>query len=186
MKQAVLSLSGGMDSSTVLLHLLAKGYEVTALSFDYGQNHLIEILLPIQESSNGSILGLIDGYEFVGFRGLASHGAAIGIAIGLILFQRKYKLDELTPEQKKKVNTQNFRRFIVFCAFFAATRDILAAVTLTIIFVLFVSEAFTDTEDMKNKKKKKITTTDIQNELNGLINKVKMMELDKGENEINK
>ena len=43
MKQAVLSLSGGMDSSTVLLHLLAKGYEVTALSFDYGQKHNIEL-----------------------------------------------------------------------------------------------------------------------------------------------
>ena len=42
-KQAVLSLSGGMDSSTVLLHLLAKGYEVTALSFDYGQKHNIEL-----------------------------------------------------------------------------------------------------------------------------------------------
>ena len=43
MKQAVLSLSGGMDSSTVLLHLLAKGYEVTALSFDYGQKHSVEL-----------------------------------------------------------------------------------------------------------------------------------------------
>ena len=65
--------------------------EVFFYNWGYFQNHLIEILLPIQESSNGSILGLIDGYEFVGFRGLASHGAAIGIAIGLILFQRKYK-----------------------------------------------------------------------------------------------
>ena len=43
MKQAVLSLSGGMDSSTVLLYLLEKGYEVTALSFDYGQKHNIEL-----------------------------------------------------------------------------------------------------------------------------------------------
>ena len=43
MKQAVLSLSGGMDSSTVLLHLLEKGYEVTALSFDYGQKHSVEL-----------------------------------------------------------------------------------------------------------------------------------------------
>ena len=43
MKQAVLSLSGGMDSSTLLLHLLAHGYEVTALSFDYGQKHKIEL-----------------------------------------------------------------------------------------------------------------------------------------------
>ena len=42
-KQAVLSLSGGMDSSTVLLHLLAHDYEVTALSFDYGQKHNIEL-----------------------------------------------------------------------------------------------------------------------------------------------
>jgi 7-cyano-7-deazaguanine synthase len=42
-KQAVLSLSGGMDSSTLLLHLLADGYEVTCLSFDYGQKHNIEL-----------------------------------------------------------------------------------------------------------------------------------------------
>ena len=42
-KQAVLSLSGGMDSSTLLLHLLASGYEVTALSFDYGQKHRVEL-----------------------------------------------------------------------------------------------------------------------------------------------
>ena len=42
-KQAVLSLSGGMDSSTVLLHLLAEGYEVTAVAFDYGQKHKIEL-----------------------------------------------------------------------------------------------------------------------------------------------
>ena len=42
-KQAVLSLSGGMDSSTLLLHLLANDYEVTCLSFDYGQKHSVEL-----------------------------------------------------------------------------------------------------------------------------------------------
>lgn len=42
-KQAVLALSGGMDSSTLLLHLLANNYEVTALSFDYGQKHRVEL-----------------------------------------------------------------------------------------------------------------------------------------------
>jgi 7-cyano-7-deazaguanine synthase len=42
-KYAVLSLSGGMDSSTLLLHLLAHNYEVTALSFDYGQKHRVEL-----------------------------------------------------------------------------------------------------------------------------------------------
>jgi 7-cyano-7-deazaguanine synthase len=43
LRYAVLSLSGGMDSSTLLLHLLANGYEVCALSFDYGQKHNIEL-----------------------------------------------------------------------------------------------------------------------------------------------
>lgn len=42
-KRAVLSLSGGLDSSTLLLHLLANDYQVTALSFDYGQKHRIEL-----------------------------------------------------------------------------------------------------------------------------------------------
>jgi len=43
MKKAVLSLSGGMDSSSLLLHLLANGYEVTALGFNYGQKHKVEL-----------------------------------------------------------------------------------------------------------------------------------------------
>jgi len=43
MKKAVLSLSGGMDSTCLLIHLLSKGFEVKAYSFDYGQRHRIEI-----------------------------------------------------------------------------------------------------------------------------------------------
>ena len=42
-KFAVLSLSGGMDSSTLLLHLLSQKYHVTCLSFDYGQKHKVEL-----------------------------------------------------------------------------------------------------------------------------------------------
>lgn len=58
----------------------------------YYKNHLAEILLPIRESDSGSLLfGLIDGYEFTGFTGLASHGAIIGIIISTYLFTRKHK-----------------------------------------------------------------------------------------------
>jgi 7-cyano-7-deazaguanine synthase len=42
-KYAVLSLSGGMDSSTLLLHLLQEDFNVTCLSFDYGQKHKVEL-----------------------------------------------------------------------------------------------------------------------------------------------
>lgn len=42
-KRAVISLSGGMDSSSLLLNLLANDYEVKVLSVDYGQKHKIEL-----------------------------------------------------------------------------------------------------------------------------------------------
>jgi len=40
---SVMALSGGMDSTGLLMHLLAEGNEVHALSYDYGQKHSIEI-----------------------------------------------------------------------------------------------------------------------------------------------
>jgi 7-cyano-7-deazaguanine synthase len=42
-KRAVVLLSGGLDSSTVLAIAKAEGYETFALSFDYGQHHLVEL-----------------------------------------------------------------------------------------------------------------------------------------------
>jgi len=53
--------------------------EVFFYSWDYYKDHLVEILLPIK----------LNPFQFVGYRGLASHGAFIGIVTALILFQRK-------------------------------------------------------------------------------------------------
>lgn len=54
----------------------------------YYQTHLIEIFLPITTQPDG-------GYSFVGFRGLASHGAAIGILTGIILYQKNHSYKPL-------------------------------------------------------------------------------------------
>jgi 7-cyano-7-deazaguanine synthase len=43
MKNCVVSLSGGMDSSTLLLRALSEYDSVTALSFHYGQKHSVEL-----------------------------------------------------------------------------------------------------------------------------------------------
>jgi len=42
-KHVVVSLSGGMDSSTLLLRCLKEYDSVTAISFDYGQKHRVEL-----------------------------------------------------------------------------------------------------------------------------------------------
>jgi prolipoprotein diacylglyceryl transferase len=52
--------------------------------FDYYIQHPLEIILPWRGTPG-------EDFEFTGFQGLASHGAAIGILIGLYLFARKTK-----------------------------------------------------------------------------------------------
>ena len=43
MNRSVMSLSGGMDSTALLLRMIAEGDDITCISYDYGQKHLIEI-----------------------------------------------------------------------------------------------------------------------------------------------
>ncbi|MBT8253051.1 MAG: prolipoprotein diacylglyceryl transferase [Flavobacteriaceae bacterium] len=74
--------------SVLGLLLGARLGEVFFYSWDYFKDHLVEILLPIREDPNGSILG-IKGYKFYGFRGLASHGAAVGMIISMYLYNKK-------------------------------------------------------------------------------------------------
>ena len=42
-RKTVAVFSGGMDSTTLLYHLLNLGHEVKAISFDYGQRHQKEL-----------------------------------------------------------------------------------------------------------------------------------------------
>ena len=39
MKKALISLSGGLDSTVLLSNLLSNGYEVEAVTFFYGSKH---------------------------------------------------------------------------------------------------------------------------------------------------
>ncbi|MEG1334327.1 MAG: prolipoprotein diacylglyceryl transferase [Bacteroides sp.] len=50
--------------------------------FEYFSSHIIEIFIPFKENANG-------GYEFIGYKGLASHGGAIGLFISMLLYSRK-------------------------------------------------------------------------------------------------
>ncbi len=43
MAKVVVVVSGGMDSATLLYHILAEGHEARAISVDYGQRHVKEL-----------------------------------------------------------------------------------------------------------------------------------------------
>lgn len=60
--------------------------EVFFYSWDYYKDHLAEIILPVQFKPE---------FKIIGFRGLASHGAAIGIVAAMYFYTRKYKYKSL-------------------------------------------------------------------------------------------
>lgn len=75
---------------TVLATLVgARLGHVFFYDWDYFKDHKLEILLPIKENANATLLGFIDGWEFTGFAGLASHGAAIAIILVMIYYSKK-------------------------------------------------------------------------------------------------
>ena len=49
--------------------------------WEYYSQHLLEIVLPIAKG--------VDGYKFVGFQGLASHGGAFGILLAVWIFSKR-------------------------------------------------------------------------------------------------
>ena len=66
---------------TVLATLIgARLGHVIFYDWDYFQHNILEIFLPVKFSPE---------FEFTGFRGLASHGAAIGIIIAMYLYRKK-------------------------------------------------------------------------------------------------
>jgi phosphatidylglycerol:prolipoprotein diacylglycerol transferase len=75
---------------TVLATLIgARLGHVLFYDWEYFRNHLVEIFLPIRENVNAALFGFIDGWEFTGFQGLASHGAAISIILAMYYFSKK-------------------------------------------------------------------------------------------------
>lgn len=50
----------------------------------------LEVFLPIQYSPGDTFLFVLKDYKFVGFMGLASHGATIGLLLAMYLFTKKY------------------------------------------------------------------------------------------------
>jgi 7-cyano-7-deazaguanine synthase len=78
-KHVVVSLSGGMDSSTLLLRCLKEYDSVTAISFDYGQKHKVELERAKSLVNILNFLRLVEGktkdaYPMINYRQIQLNG----------------------------------------------------------------------------------------------------------------
>ena len=89
----------------------------------------------------------------------------IGLMVMFVTLGGRSIITELSEQQLEIINDSRFKKFIIFCAFFTATRDLKCAFVLTVVFVLIVKELFggdiffmNKQKEMKEREKKKYDT----------------------------
>tara|TARA_B100000214_G_C23774662_1_gene538406 strand:+ start:223 stop:558 length:336 start_codon:yes stop_codon:yes gene_type:complete len=65
-----------------------------------------------------------------------------GCMMIIVTIGGRFIITELSDKQKELIHHPIFKKILIFCAFFMATRDIQCATILTILFVLIVGELF--------------------------------------------
>ena len=62
----------------------------------------------------------------------------VGFMMIILTIGGRFIISELSEEQKEKIDTPIFRKVFIFCAFFMATRDIVTATLLSVLFLIFL------------------------------------------------
>lgn len=75
----------------------------------------------------------------------------IGLIMVLVNIGARFIIEELGEEHKQIIQNTYFRKFVVFCSVFMATRDIGVALIVTLIFAIIINEIL-GKEDSKEEE----------------------------------
>ena len=67
-----------------------------------------------------------------------------GLAIIIINLGSKYLGEELSPNQDKLIATSSMRKLVIFVIFFVGTRDIIASLIMTALYILLFRVLFNE------------------------------------------
>lgn len=106
----------------------------------------------------------------------------IGVMVMFVTLGGRSIITELSEQQVDILNDTKFKKFVIFCAFFTATRDLKCAFVLTVVFVLIVKELFggdiffmNKQKEMKEKEKKKYDTITNDKKIDQIIFELNQM-----------
>ena len=71
---------------------------------------------------------------------LAENKLFIGLLMLLVNIGARFIIEELSDEHRAVVKSDWFRKIVIFSSVFMATRDVVIALTVTIIFVVLINE----------------------------------------------
>ena len=97
----------------------------------------------------------------------------IGFTMILLNIGARFIIDELGDDVRSLISNKIVRRFFIFCSFFMATRDVLKATVLTIIFVIIINEILVEEGDEGDEEGDKTGKSYTKVELEQAIQKLK-------------
>ena len=84
------------------------------------------------------------------FEQLAENKIFIGLLMIMVNIGARFIIEELSDEHREIAKGEIFRKVVVFCSVFMATRDIMTSLIVTIIFVVVMNEVLA-TEEKKSE-----------------------------------
>jgi len=75
----------------------------------------------------------------------------IGLIMVLVNIGARFIIEEIDEEHKEILHNTYFRKFVVFCSVFMATRDIGVSLIVTLIFAVIINEILGKEENSKEE-----------------------------------
>lgn len=100
------------------------------------------------------VSSITDSFEYlqIGCDQLAENKIFIGIVMIMVNVGARFIIEELSDEQREIAKGETFRKIVVFCSVFLATRDIMIALIITIVFIVVMNEVLTVEKKKDNKE----------------------------------
>ena len=107
---------------------------------------------------------------------LAENKIFIGLVMIMVNVGARFIIEELSDEHREIAKGDIFRKIVIFCSVFMATRDIVMSLIVTIIFVILMNEVL-GTEDKKvdDKKEGPKGSSFVKQELDKQIDQLKLI-----------
>ena len=106
---------------------------------------------------------------------LSENKLFIGFVMVTVNVGARFIIEELSDEHRDIAKGDTFRKIVIFCSVFMATRDIMVSLTVTVVFVVMINEVFGSIEEKEGDTKDKKGSSFVKQELDKQIDQLKVI-----------
>lgn len=106
---------------------------------------------------------------------LSENKIFIGLIMIMVNIGARFIIEELSDEQRAFIKNKYFRKVVIFCSVFMATRDIVIAGVITLAFAILMEEVLKTDETQTVEKSNGSNGSNAKQELDKKIDELKLI-----------